>query len=160
MANIGFIGLGIMGAPMAGHLQNGGHQLYLYARKGPPATLVEAGAVACASAAEVARRADIVILMVPDTPDGFASSRTLEVHDERMVTRTFNPGFRIELHQKDLNLALHGARALGVSLPNTSTVQELMNACVANGMGGLDHSALCRVVELLSNHEIGGPEAA
>jgi len=298
MANIGFIGLGIMGAPMAGHLQNGGHQLYLYARNGPPSALVEAGAVACASAAEVARRADIVILMVSDTPDveevlfaadgvasglslgkvvidmssispiatkdfarrinaqgceyldapvsggevgakaasltimvggpestfnevrplfelmgknitlvggngdgqttkvanqiivalniqavaeallfaskagadparvrqalmgGFASSRILEVHGERMVKRTFNPGFRIALHQKDLNLALQGARTLGVSLPNTSAVQELMNACVANGMGGLDHSALCRVVELLSNHEIGGAEAA
>jgi 2-hydroxy-3-oxopropionate reductase len=292
MANIGFIGLGIMGAPMAGHLQRGGHQLYLHDRKVPPAGLVEAGAIVCASAAEVARRSDIVILMVPDTPHveevlfaadgvasglsegkvvvdmssispiatkdfarrinaqgceyldapvsggevgakaasltimvggpestfndvrplfelmgknitlvggngdgqttkvanqiivalniqavaeallfasragadparvrqalmgGFASSRILEVHGERMVKRSFDPGFRIELHQKDLNLALQGARALGVSLPNTSTVQELMNACAANGMSGLDHSALCRAVELLSNHEI------
>jgi 2-hydroxy-3-oxopropionate reductase len=85
---------------------------------------------------------------------GFASSRILEVHGERMVKRTFNPGFRIELHQKDLNLALQGAKALGVSLPNTAATQELMNACAANGMSGLDHSALCRAIELMSNHEI------
>jgi 2-hydroxy-3-oxopropionate reductase len=86
---------------------------------------------------------------------GFAASRILEVHGERMIKRTFNPGFRIELHQKDLNLALQGAKALGVALPNTAVVQELMNACAANDMAGLDHSALCRAVELMSRHEIG-----
>ena len=85
---------------------------------------------------------------------GFASSRILEVHGERMVKRTFNPGFRIELHQKDLNLALQGAKALGISLPNTATTQELMNSCAAHGMAGLDHSALCRAVEMMSNHQI------
>jgi 2-hydroxy-3-oxopropionate reductase len=85
---------------------------------------------------------------------GFAASRILEVHGERMVKRTFNPGFRIELHQKDLNLALQGAKALGISLPNTATAQELMNSCAAHGMSGLDHSALCRAIELMSNHEI------
>ncbi len=292
MAKVGFIGLGIMGTPMAGNLQAGGHQLYLYDIKTPPAELVSAGAVVCANAAEVARSADIIIVMVPDTPHveaalfnengvaaglsagkivvdmssispiatkgfalkinalkceyldapvsggevgakassltimvggsergicivkplfelmgknitlvggngdgqttkvanqiivalniqavaeallfaskagadpakvrqalmgGFASSRILEVHGERMVKRTFNPGFRIELHQKDLNLALQGAKTLGVSLPNTAMVQELMNACAANGMSGLDHSALCRATELMSNHEI------
>ena len=72
---------------------------------------------------------------------GFASSRILEVHGERMVKRTFDPGFRIELHQKDLNLALRAARQLGVSLPNTATAQELFNACAAHGGGGWDHSA-------------------
>ncbi len=66
---------------------------------------------------------------------GFASSRVLEVHGERMIKRTFDPGFRIELHQKDLNLALSNARKLGVSLPNTATAQELFNACVAHGGG-------------------------
>ena len=55
---------------------------------------------------------------------GFASSRILEVHGERMIKRTFDPGFRIELHQKDLSLALAGARALGVSLPNTATARS------------------------------------
>lgn len=85
---------------------------------------------------------------------GFASSRILEVHGERMIKRTFNPGFRINLHQKDLNLALQGAKSLGISLPNTATVQELMNACAANGLSAMDHSALCRAVEIMSAHEI------
>ncbi|WP_343653899.1 2-hydroxy-3-oxopropionate reductase [Herbaspirillum sp.] len=292
MAKVGFIGLGIMGAPMADKLQQGGHKLYLHDQKNPPAGLLEGGATVCTSGAEVAKRADIVIVMVPDTPHvqavlfgekgvaeglspgkivvdmssispiatkefaqkinalgcqyldapvsggevgakaasltimvggsesafsdvkplfelmgknitlvggngdgqttkvanqiivalniqavaeallfasragadparvrqalmgGFAASRILEVHGERMVKRSFNPGFRIELHQKDLNLALQGAKALGISLPNTATAQELMNACAAHGLSGLDHSALCRAVEIMSNHEI------
>ena len=86
---------------------------------------------------------------------GFAASRILEVHGERMIRRTFDPGFRIELHQKDLNLALSSARALGVSLPNTSTAQELFNACVAHGGKGWDHSAMLRALEKLANFEIG-----
>jgi 2-hydroxy-3-oxopropionate reductase len=86
---------------------------------------------------------------------GFAASRILEVHGERMVKRTFNPGFRIELHQKDLNLALSSARALGVSLPNTATAQELFNACAAHGGKGWDHSAMVRALETLANFEIG-----
>lgn len=292
MAKVGFIGLGIMGAPMAEHLQNGGHKLYLHDIKNPPFHLIDGGATVCTSGAEVAKRADIIIIMVPDTPHveaalfdkngvasglepgkivvdmssispiatkgfakrinelgceyldapvsggevgakaasltimvggsdaafdrvrplfqlmgknitlvggngdgqttkvanqiivalniqavaeallfaskagadpakvkqalmgGFAASRILEVHGERMIKRTFAPGFRIELHQKDLNLALQGAKTLGISLPNTATAQELMNACAANGMSGLDHSALCRAVELMANHEI------
>jgi 2-hydroxy-3-oxopropionate reductase len=292
MSNIGFIGLGIMGAPMAANLQGGGHKLFVYDIKQPPAALLEGGATTCTSAADVAKRADIIIVMVPDTPHvdaalfgengvaaglssgkivvdmssispmatkefakkinklgcdyldapvsggevgakaasltimvggpesafekvkplfelmgknitlvggngdgqttkvanqiivalniqavaeallfaskagadpakvrqalmgGFAASRILEVHGERMVKRTFNPGFRIELHQKDLNLALQGAKTLGISLPNTATAQELMNSCAAHGMSGLDHSALCRAIEMMSNHEI------
>jgi len=85
---------------------------------------------------------------------GFANSRILEVHGERMVKRTFAPGFRIALHQKDLNLALQGAKAMGVSLPNTAMAQELMNTCAANGLSGMDHSALCRAIEIMSNHQI------
>ena len=292
MTKIGFIGLGIMGAPMAANLQAGGHALYLHDRKDPPAALIEGGATACTSATEVARRADVIILMVPDTPHveavlfdddgvaggltpgkivvdmssispiatkdfarrinalgceyvdapvsggevgaraasltimaggseeafgivrplfelmgknitlvgangdgqttkvanqiivalniqavaeallfaskagadpakvrealmgGFASSRVLEVHGERMVKRTFDPGFRIALHQKDLNLALQGARTLGISLPNTAATQELMNSCAAHGLGGLDHSALCQAVEMMAGHRI------
>jgi 2-hydroxy-3-oxopropionate reductase len=87
---------------------------------------------------------------------GFAASRILEVHGERMIKRTFDPGFRIELHQKDLNLALQGARALGLALPHTASAQELMNTCAANGKSKLDHSALCQAVELMSNHKIAG----
>ena len=292
MTKVGFIGLGIMGAPMAANLQAGGCKLYLHDHKNAPAALIEGGATVCTSSAEVAKRADIIIIMVPDSPHvasvlfdadgvaaglssgkividmssispietklfakkinklgcayldapvsggevgaraasltimvggpeeafatakplfemmgknitlvgangdgqttkvanqiivalniqavaeallfaskagadpakvrqalmgGFAASRILEVHGERMVKRTFAPGFRIELHQKDLNLALQGAKALGVSLPNTATVQELMNSCAAHGMSGLDHSALCQAIERMSNHAI------
>jgi 2-hydroxy-3-oxopropionate reductase len=86
---------------------------------------------------------------------GFASSKILEVHGERMIKRTFDPGFRIELHQKDLNLALSSARALGVSLPNTATAQELFNSCAAHGGKGWDHSAMVRALEKLANFEVG-----
>ncbi len=71
-----------------------------------------------------------------------------------MIKRTFNPGFRIELHQKDLSLALAGARALGVALPQTASAAQLMQACAANGMADLDHSALVRALELMANHEV------
>ena len=86
---------------------------------------------------------------------GFASSRVLEIHGERMVKRTFNPGFRIRLHQKDLNLALSAARELGVSLPNTATAQQMFSSCVAWGAGEADHSALVRAIEGLANFELG-----
>ncbi len=293
MANIGFIGLGIMGRPMAGHLIAGGHKLYVHNRSAPPQELLEKGAIACANGADVARQAEIIITMLPDTPDvagvlfgeggvaeglekgkivvdmssispiatkefaqrvnalgcdyldapvsggdvgaraatltimvggpeaafarvkpifelmgknitlvggngdgqttkvanqiivaltieavgeallfaskagadparvrqalmgGFANSRILEVHGERMVKRNFEPGFRIALHQKDLNLALQGARSLGVSLPNTATCQELFNAATAAGGGAWDHSGMVRVLEKLANYEIG-----
>jgi len=86
---------------------------------------------------------------------GFASSRILEVHGERMVKRTFDPGFRIELHQKDLNLALATARQIGVALPNTATCQELFNACAAHGGSAWDHSGMVRALEGMANFEIG-----
>ena len=86
---------------------------------------------------------------------GFASSKILEVHGERMVKRTFEPGFRIELHQKDLNLALDGARTLGLSLPNTALAQQMFSACAANGGAAWDHSALVRALEIQANFEIG-----
>ncbi len=294
MSNIGFIGLGIMGRPMAGHLLAGGYTVFAYNRSPVKQELLDQGARACASPAEVAAAADVIITMVPDTPDveavlfgeagvagglapgktvvdmssispiatkdfaarintlgcdyldapvsggevgakaasltimvggpeaafakvrpifelmgknvtliggngdgqttkvanqiivaltieavaegllfaskagadparvrqalmgGLATSRILEVHGERMIKRTFDPGFRIELHQKDLNLALAGARALGVSLPNTATCQELFNAAAAGGGSGWDHSGLVRVLERLACHEIGG----
>jgi len=291
--NIGFIGLGIMGTPMAANLIKGGHTLFLHTRSGVPASLTDAGGTACASPKEVAQKADVIITMVPDTPHvkavlfgddgvakglstgktvidmssispietkqfaqdinalgceyldapvsggevgaknatlsimvggteaafanvkplfelmgknitlvggngdgqttkvanqiivalnieacaealvfaakagadparvrqalmgGFASSKILEVHAERMIKRTFNPGFRIELHQKDLNLALATARAIGVSLPNTATAQELFNACAAHGGNAWDHSAMVKALETLANFEIG-----
>ncbi|TXN34686.1 2-hydroxy-3-oxopropionate reductase [Methylobacterium sp. WL30] len=291
--NIGFIGLGIMGAPMAGHLIAAGHSLFLKSRRAVPEALVAAGGTPCATAAEVAERADVVILMLPDTPDvetvlfgadgvaaglrsgttvidmssispiatkdfaarirerggayldapvsggevgaknaalsimvggdeadfgraqplfaamgktvthvgpvgsgqvakvanqiivaltieavaegllfaskagadpakvreaitgGLATSRILELHGKRMIDRTFDPGFRIGLHQKDLNLALEGARALGLSLPATALAQQLFSACVANGGAAWDHSAMVRALEIMANHEVG-----
>jgi 2-hydroxy-3-oxopropionate reductase len=86
---------------------------------------------------------------------GFAASRILEVHGERMIKRSFDPGFRIELHQKDLNLALSNARQIGVALPNTAGAQELFNVCAAHGGRGWDHSALVRALEMMANFEIG-----
>jgi 2-hydroxy-3-oxopropionate reductase len=297
MSKVGFIGMGIMGRPMSLNLIRGGHELYVHSRHGAPQEVLAAGATACDSGMEVARKADTIITMVPDTPDvaavlfgakgvaegltrgkivvdmssispvetkafaqkinalgcqyldapvsggevgaktasltimvggpedtfnkvkplfelmgknitlvggngdgqtckvanqiivalnieavgeallfaskmgadpakvrqalmgGFASSRILEVHGERMIKRTFNPGFRIVLHQKDLNLALTAARQAGISLPNTATAQELFNACAAHGGKDWDHSALVRALELMAAHEIGAKAA-
>jgi 2-hydroxy-3-oxopropionate reductase len=86
---------------------------------------------------------------------GFASSRVLDVHGERMIKRTFEPGFRIELHQKDLSLALGSARTLGLALPNTASTQQLFSACVARGGKSWDHSALVRALEALGDCEVG-----
>jgi 2-hydroxy-3-oxopropionate reductase len=87
---------------------------------------------------------------------GFAQSRILELHGERMLNRGFDPGFRIRLQQKDLNLALQAARNLGLSLPNTSTAQELFNAVAAQGGSDLDHSAIVLALEKLANHKVSG----
>ncbi|MBM4339645.1 MAG: 2-hydroxy-3-oxopropionate reductase [Deltaproteobacteria bacterium] len=86
---------------------------------------------------------------------GFAQSRILELHGERMIKRTFNPGFRVRLHQKDLNIALQSARSMGLSLPNTATAQELFNSLAAQGGSELDHSSIVTVLEKLANHAIG-----
>jgi 2-hydroxy-3-oxopropionate reductase len=298
MSKIGFIGLGIMGTPMAGHLRSAGHELFLFDIQPVPKQLIEQGGIACGSAREAAEKSEFVITMVPDTPNvaaalfgaggvaeglspgkividmssispvetkqfakrinalgcqyldapvsggevgakaasltimvggpetafekakslfdlmgknvtlvggngdgqtckvanqiivaltieavgeallfaskmgaspakvrkalmgGFASSRILEVHGERMINRSFDPGFRIELHQKDLSLALSSARQVGLSLPNTATAQELFNACAARGGRAWDHSAMVRALELLANHEIGSTDTA
>ncbi|MCW8087291.1 2-hydroxy-3-oxopropionate reductase [Sabulicella glaciei] len=86
---------------------------------------------------------------------GFANSRILEVHAERMINRAFNPGFRIALHQKDLNLALQSAKELGVALPNTASAQQLFSACVAMGGDGWDHSGLVQAIETMAGHKLG-----
>ena len=295
---LGFIGLGIMGAPMAVHLAKAGHSLYVHTHGKVPGEVQQAGATVCKDSTSVAEQADIVFVMVPDTPDvqqvlfadggvaaglskgkvvvdmssispietkefakrinalgcdyldapvsggevgakaasltimvggpeetfakvkplfelmgknitlvggngdgqtckvanqiivalniaavgealvfaskagadpakvrqalmgGFAASRILEVHGERMIKRTFNPGFRIGLHQKDLSLALAGARALGVALPQTAGAAQLMQVCAANGMQDLDHSATVRALELMANHPVAKDGAA
>ncbi|QYU67075.1 2-hydroxy-3-oxopropionate reductase [Leptolyngbya sp. 15MV] len=85
---------------------------------------------------------------------GLATSRILELHGERMIKRTFNPGFRIELHQKDLNLALQSGRELGVALPGTASAQQLFAACAALGGKGWDHSGLVRALETMAAHKV------
>jgi 2-hydroxy-3-oxopropionate reductase len=85
---------------------------------------------------------------------GFASSKILEVHGERMIKRTFDPGFRIALHQKDLNLALESARSLGLALPSTALAQQLFNACAAHGGLVWDHSAMVKALEMLAGHTV------
>jgi 2-hydroxy-3-oxopropionate reductase len=289
---IGFIGLGIMGVPMAVRLAAGGHSLAVHTRSTVHPDVSAAGAALCANAREVAAQSDIVFTMLPDTPDveavlfgknglaeglsagktvvdlssispfdtkrfaqkinelgcdyldapvsggevgakagsltimvggpqaafdrvrplfelmgknitlvggngdgqttkvanqiivalniaavgeallfaskagadpakvrqalmgGFAASRILEVHGERMVKRTFKPGFRIALHQKDLNLALQGAKSIGVALPQTAGAAQLMQVCAAQGWDQLDHSALVKALELMAKHEV------
>ncbi|MGH7041996.1 MAG: 2-hydroxy-3-oxopropionate reductase [Steroidobacteraceae bacterium] len=85
---------------------------------------------------------------------GFAASRVLELHGERMLKGNFNPGFRIRLHQKDLNLALSAARDLDLSLPNTATTQQMMSSCAAHGGADLDHSALVQAIEGMANFSL------
>ena len=91
---------------------------------------------------------------------GLATSRILDVLGDRMIQRRTEPGFRIALHQKDLNLALGAARSLGLALPATALAQQLFSACVAHGGAGWDHSAMARALESLSGFEIGAPAAA
>ncbi|WP_288131063.1 2-hydroxy-3-oxopropionate reductase [Microbulbifer sp.] len=294
MSKIGFIGLGIMGRPMAGHLLDAGHELYTNDRgRELDQGLAEKGMQVVASPKAVAEQCEVVITMVPDTPDvesvlfggdgvveglqpgtlvidmssiapvptqefakriaeaggeyvdapvsggeggainaaltimvgateegfvraqpildvmgktithigpqgagqtckvanqiivaltieavsegllfasragadvakvresllgGLASSKILEVHGERMINRTFDPGFRIRLHQKDLNLALESARAFNLSLPGTANAQQLFQACAANGGADWDHAGIVRALENLADHEIG-----
>jgi 2-hydroxy-3-oxopropionate reductase len=85
---------------------------------------------------------------------GFASSKILEVHGQRMLDRTFDPGFRIRLHQKDLNLALSSAKAIHMALPNTANTQELLNSCAAQGNSELDHSALLTAIETMADYKL------
>jgi 2-hydroxy-3-oxopropionate reductase len=84
---------------------------------------------------------------------GFAASRILEVHAERMLNRTFAPGFRVRLHQKDLNLALSAAKDMGMALPNTAIAQQMFSAVAAHGGADLDHSALVQAIELMAGIE-------
>ena len=88
---------------------------------------------------------------------GFAASRILELHGKRMIQRTFAPGFKIKLHRKDMNIILNTARELGLALPLSAGVAELMNGLIANGGGDLDHSAFITMLEKLANFEIGAP---
>jgi 2-hydroxy-3-oxopropionate reductase len=85
---------------------------------------------------------------------GFASSRILELHGNRMIQRTFAPGFKAKLHRKDMQIILNTARELGLALPMSAQVAELMNGLIGNGGGDLDHSALVTMFEKMGNYEI------
>ncbi|MGC8712042.1 MAG: 2-hydroxy-3-oxopropionate reductase [Leptodesmis sp.] len=81
---------------------------------------------------------------------GFAQSRVLEVHGQRMLDHSFQPGFTLELHRKDMNIVLQTAKELNLPLLGTAQVTELMNAMLAQGKGNLDNSALITLYELLA----------
>jgi 2-hydroxy-3-oxopropionate reductase len=86
---------------------------------------------------------------------GFAQSRILDVHGERMIRRNFAPGFRVKLQQKDLNIVLQTAKNIGISMPVTALAQEMYNSVAAHGDADLDHSALVQALERLANHQVG-----
>jgi 2-hydroxy-3-oxopropionate reductase len=85
---------------------------------------------------------------------GLAANRVMEVRRENFLTHTFKPGFRVDLHHKDLGIALSTARAHGVSLPVTAVVDQMLDSLRSKGHGQEDHSALLTVIEDLSNHRI------
>jgi 2-hydroxy-3-oxopropionate reductase len=86
---------------------------------------------------------------------GLAGNKVMEVKREKFLSHTFDPGFRSELHHKDLGIALAAGREYGVVLPVTAIVDQMLLAMKKKGWGGEDHSALLRVIEDLSQHEIG-----
>lgn len=168
MSRIDFIGLGIMGGPMAGHLQAGGHELYLVKhRSALPQAPIDGGARECVSCKEVAERADIVVIMVPDTPDvatvlfselgvaaGLSASKTVIDMSSISPIETKDFATRINALGCDYVDAPVGARALDLSLRNTAGAQELLNACAAHGWEELDHSTMVRALEVAANHAI------
>src|SRR5438445_477340 len=159
---IGFIGLGIMGKPMARNLLKAGYALVVHSRSRPPVDeMVAAGAADGKSPRGVAQQSDIIITMLPHSPavrqallGGVAQSRILDVHGQRMLERNFKPGFRVRLHQKDLNIALSTGKSLGVPLPATAVVQEALTALRGLERSDWDHSALVTLIEELAKVEV------
>ena len=90
------------------------------------------------------------------TGGGLAGSKCLEQKTPNYVSGSYKPGFKIDLHFKDLGLIMESSRALGVPLPATAVVQELFNAMRVKGRGGLDHSGVITLLEELA----GLPEKA
>ena len=143
--------LGLMGKTVTHVGENGAGQICKVANQIIVSSTIEAVAEALLFASKAGADPEKVRQALLG---GFAASRVLEVHGERMIQRRFEPGFRIELHQKDLDIALESASALGVSLPNTATVRELFSACLAHGGAKWDNSAIVKMLEKLANHEI------
>jgi len=90
---------------------------------------------------------------------GLANSRVMELKGQNVITRKFAPGFRVDLHRKDLNIAMNVGKTTGVPLPVTALVQQLFEALAVAGRGGLDHSSLVTIYEDLANFQIGEAEA-
>ncbi len=88
---------------------------------------------------------------------GFAGSRILDVHGQRMIDRNFEPGFKARLHQKDMHIALDMAHELGIALPAASMAAQYLNALVGSKEGELDSSALVKVLERMAGMEVGNP---
>ena len=86
---------------------------------------------------------------------GLAGNKVMEVKREKFLSHKFDPGFRSELHHKDLGIALAAGREYGVVLPVTAIVDQMLLSMRRKGWGGEDHSALLRIIEDLSQHEIG-----
>ena len=86
---------------------------------------------------------------------GLAGNKVMEVKREKFLSHSFDPGFRIELHHKDLGIALSAGREYGVALPVTAAVDQMLEALKNRGSGGLDHSAILTFIEDLARHEIG-----
>ncbi|GAB2799391.1 2-hydroxy-3-oxopropionate reductase [Rhabdobacter roseus] len=82
---------------------------------------------------------------------GFAQSRILDLHGQRIIDQNFKPGFKVKLHRKDMNIALQTGRELSVPLYGSAQVAAQMDALLAQGKGELDHSALALLMQQLSN---------
>ena len=155
---VAVIGLGVMGAPMAANLIDAGYDVVGFNRSpGKVETHVARGGRGASSIAAAVEGADVVLTVLPDTPDvdlavtgGLASSRILELKAANMVARHCAPGFRVDLHHKDLGIVTAAARDAGVAIPLGATAAQLMGALRAQGNGGLDHSALHMLIETLS----------
>lgn len=107
--------------------------------------------MAVAEALTLARKAGVNVAKVREALlGGFAQSRILDQHGQRILDRNFAPGFRVRLHQKDLGIALSAGKAYGVPLFATALVHEAMGSLIAQGHADLDHSALARLVESLA----------
>lgn len=168
MQQIGFIGLGIMGKPMASNLVKAGYSVKVYDHKSAPIhALVELGAVAGESLGDTAAFADVIITMLPNSPhvkeavlgkDGILeAAKPGTVLDAKMplvLDRNFNPGFKINLHIKDIGNVLDTSHEIGAPLPLTSAVMEMMQAMKVAGSGDEDHCSLVKYYENLAKVEV------
>ncbi len=109
---------------------------------------------AVAEAMNLAKKAGVDIVRVREALlGGFAQSRILDLHGQRIIDNNYKPGFKVKLHRKDMNIALQTGRELSVPLPGSALVASQMDAILARGDGELDHSALALFLSQLSGLE-------